>query len=221
MSENLEDFMTVEEAALYLGKVTGHICKLCRDGKLEGARKFGRGAWMIPRRSVMNYVSGPRGFAAVKARLHEEVKQQAKSKKAPQSGQDEQDNLSLEDAALLLRMSPVKLRMLCGYGRVAGAFMLNDEWRIPISTVKMIRSAVIIDHVSLEEIDTLAPSDEDFVTVEEAAKILKRSLRQVRQFCLSRRLEGVRKSKLKKGDWLIPISSVLAVKTSLVRQLKY
>ncbi len=145
----------------------------------------------------------------------------AEHKKADTLGQDEQDNLSLEDAALLLRMSPVKLRMLCGYGRVAGAFMSNDEWRIPVSTIKTIRNAVIIDHVSLEEIDTLTPSDEDFVTVEEAAKILKRSLRQVRQFCLSRRLEGVRKSKLKKGDWLIPISSVLTVKTSLARQLSY
>ena len=219
MSENLEDFMTVEEAALYLNKVTGHVCKLCRDGKLPGARKFGRGAWMIPRQSVIDYVPGLRGRVGVKAQERKELaKRLAERKKTTQSGQNQQDNLNLEDAALLLRMSPVKLRMLCGYGRIAGAFMSDDdEWYIPVSTVKTIRSAIIIEHVPPED---MTPNDEDFVSVEEAAKILGRSLRQVRQFCLNRRLEGARKSKLKKGEWLIPIKSVLAVKTSLARQLR-
>ena len=218
MSEKIEDFMTVEEAALYLNKVAAHVCKLCRDGKLPGARKFGRGAWMIPRQSVIDYVPGLRGRVGVKAQERKELAKSLTVRKNPsQSGQDQQDNLNLEDAALLLYMSPLKLRMLCGYGRVAGAFMLDGEWRIPVSTVKMIRSAIIIEHTPPESI---TPNNEDFVSVEEAAKILGRSLRQVRQFCLSRRLEGVRKSTLKKGEWLIPISSVLAVKTSLAKQLR-
>ena len=63
----MKDFMTVDEAASFLKKSTSLICKLCVRGKLAGAYKLGKKMWLIPEKSVKEYVPGPKGFAAVKA----------------------------------------------------------------------------------------------------------------------------------------------------------
>lgn len=67
----MKDFMTVSEAAIFLKKSTSMICKLCVRGKLTGAYKLGEKMWLIPEKSVKEYVPGPKGFAAVKARQKE------------------------------------------------------------------------------------------------------------------------------------------------------
>lgn len=71
----MKDFMTVNEAATFLKKSTSMICKLCVRGKLTGAYKLGKKMWLIPEKSIMEYVPGPKGFAAVKARKQEELKE--------------------------------------------------------------------------------------------------------------------------------------------------
>ena len=70
----MKDVMTVAEAAEVLKKSTSLICKLCVRGKLTGAYKLGKKMWLIPEKSVREYVPGPKGFAVVKARKQEERK---------------------------------------------------------------------------------------------------------------------------------------------------
>ena len=64
----IEDFMTVEEAAQYLGCTKSAVCHICRQGGFEGARRAGQRVWLIPRQSVLSYRKGLQGFAAVQAK---------------------------------------------------------------------------------------------------------------------------------------------------------
>ena len=59
----LEGFITPKEAALILHKTSDYIRKLCANGELPGAYKFGS-AWLIPQSAVDNFKPKPRGFAA-------------------------------------------------------------------------------------------------------------------------------------------------------------
>ena len=64
----MEGFMTAEEAARYLNRSNSLVCRLCKSGRLDGAKKVGQKVWLIPEKSVMEYKPGPQGFAALKAR---------------------------------------------------------------------------------------------------------------------------------------------------------
>ena len=72
MINGQENYMSVEEAAVYLKHTTRSIRGLCNSGKLPGATKIGKKVWAIPEQSVKNYVKGLQGFAAVKARKEAE-----------------------------------------------------------------------------------------------------------------------------------------------------
>ena len=72
MINGKENYMSVEEAAVYLKHTTRSIRGLCNSGKLPGATKIGKKVWAIPEQSVKNYVKGLQGFAAVKARKEAE-----------------------------------------------------------------------------------------------------------------------------------------------------
>ena len=65
----LENFMTVKDAAAFLGLSTGRIRQLCIKGEIPKAQKVGN-TWVIPRASVEAYEPGPQGFAAVWERRH-------------------------------------------------------------------------------------------------------------------------------------------------------
>jgi hypothetical protein len=57
---NIKDYVTSAEAAKLVNKSAVMIAKLCQAGKLPGAEKIAK-TWMIPRDSVLSYVSEPRG----------------------------------------------------------------------------------------------------------------------------------------------------------------
>ena len=56
----MNDFLTITQAKEYKGFSDGYLRKLCIEGKLEGAKKLGS-IWIIPKLSLDNYVSPPRG----------------------------------------------------------------------------------------------------------------------------------------------------------------
>lgn len=66
----IEDFMTSKEAAEYLKRSDSMMRNLCRKGKLPGAVKAGN-TWLIPKASIVGYMPGPKGFAAMWQRLQE------------------------------------------------------------------------------------------------------------------------------------------------------
>jgi hypothetical protein len=66
---NLDEYVTIAEAAQLLNKTVGMIGRLCRADKFPGAEKKGSAAWMIPRESVLNYKPAPRGPKPRKAQL--------------------------------------------------------------------------------------------------------------------------------------------------------
>ncbi len=57
----MEDFVTISQAAKIKRLSTGHIRRLCIDGKLQGAMKLGC-QWIIPKKVLMEYKPGARGF---------------------------------------------------------------------------------------------------------------------------------------------------------------
>ncbi|MBQ7154925.1 MAG: excisionase family DNA-binding protein [Synergistaceae bacterium] len=61
---DIQDLMSVEEAAKVLGYRNSSITMLCRQGKMEGAFRKGH-QWLIPKATVENYERNPRGFAAM------------------------------------------------------------------------------------------------------------------------------------------------------------
>lgn len=49
------DFISVKEAAEKIGVTERWIQQLCKDGKIEGAMRFGgTGMWLVPRKWVIN-----------------------------------------------------------------------------------------------------------------------------------------------------------------------
>jgi hypothetical protein len=70
---DLENYMTVAEAAKKLKKSVPLISHLCREGQLAGAVKLTTGAWLIPRASVESYAPGRRGPRTKKEKLSGEL----------------------------------------------------------------------------------------------------------------------------------------------------
>ena len=95
---DIQEFISVEEAAELSGYGKWNITLLCRQGKLHGAVKVGK-VWLIPRKAIEDYKPGPQGFAAVWA--HRRAAQNAESAGHPdnadrpssgqESGQDDTD----------------------------------------------------------------------------------------------------------------------------------
>jgi predicted DNA-binding transcriptional regulator AlpA len=80
----IDDYVTASEAAKILGKTSGMIWILCKDGKLPGAKKMGNAAWLIPRAAVESYTPGKRGPRTKKERLIAElagIREEIKSSK--------------------------------------------------------------------------------------------------------------------------------------------
>ncbi|MBQ7153951.1 MAG: helix-turn-helix domain-containing protein [Synergistaceae bacterium] len=73
---DIQEFISVEEAAELSGYGKWNITLLCRQGKLDGAVKVGK-VWLIPRKAIEDYKPGPQGFAAVWA--HRRAAQNAES----------------------------------------------------------------------------------------------------------------------------------------------
>jgi hypothetical protein len=65
----LNEYVTITEAAQILDKTVSMIGRLCRAGKLSGAEKKGNAAWLIPRASVESYAPGKRGPRTKKEKL--------------------------------------------------------------------------------------------------------------------------------------------------------
>ena len=70
---DINELVSVEEAAKILGYEKSSVTLLCRKGKLEGAFRIGH-QWLIPRTTIENYEKAPQGFAAIWQRRHEEEK---------------------------------------------------------------------------------------------------------------------------------------------------
>ena len=77
---DIQEFISVEEAAELSGYGKWNITLLCRQGKLEGAVKVGK-VWLIPRKAIEDYKPGPQGFAAVWA--HRRAAQNTESAEHP------------------------------------------------------------------------------------------------------------------------------------------
>ena len=100
---DIQEFISVEEAAELSGYGKWNITLLCRQGKLDGAVKVGK-VWLIPRKAIENYKPGPQGFAAVWA--HRRAAQNAESAGHPDnvdrssSGQDDTDAQDVQQELL-------------------------------------------------------------------------------------------------------------------------
>jgi hypothetical protein len=70
---DLEEYITVAEAAKKLKKSVPMISHLCRGGRLPGVVKLTTGAWLIPRASVESYTPGKRGPRTKKERVAGEL----------------------------------------------------------------------------------------------------------------------------------------------------
>jgi hypothetical protein len=70
---DLEEYMTVSEAAKKLKKSVPMISHLCRGGQLFGAVKLTTGAWLIPIESVNSYTPGKRGPRTNKEKLADDL----------------------------------------------------------------------------------------------------------------------------------------------------
>ena len=67
----LEGYMTVKEAARYLNRSESLVRKLCSQEKIKGVKKIGTN-WLIPKKALVHYTPGPKGFAVMWARLKSE-----------------------------------------------------------------------------------------------------------------------------------------------------
>ena len=75
---DIQEFISIEEAAQKLGYEKSSVTLLCRQGKLDGAIKIG-GRWLVPRLTIENYVKAPQGFAAIWKRRREAEKLEAEN----------------------------------------------------------------------------------------------------------------------------------------------
>jgi hypothetical protein len=65
---DLNEYLTITEAAKVMNKTVSMVGRLCRAGKFDGAEKKGNAAWLIPRAAVESYAPGRRGPATRKER---------------------------------------------------------------------------------------------------------------------------------------------------------
>jgi excisionase family DNA binding protein len=66
------DYLTTPEASVVSHKCESFIKRLCRDGRLPGAKKLGN-TWLIPRAAVESYTPGKRGPRTKKERIAGEL----------------------------------------------------------------------------------------------------------------------------------------------------
>lgn len=79
-----------------------------------------------------------------------------------------------------------------------------------------IRAAKGLPAVDSEDLSSgEAPAETEYVNVEEAAKILNRAKRTVREYCSSFRIAGARKKDARGREWLIPKSSLKNILPSI------
>ena len=100
---DIQDFVSVEEAAEILGYVKSSVTGLCRKRKLEGAIRIGH-QWLIPRKTIESYEKAPQGFAAVwKQRREKESEQLAKleAEVMGSSGEESKEDLEREMIACM------------------------------------------------------------------------------------------------------------------------
>ena len=101
---DINDLVSVEEAAKILGYRKSSVALLCRQGKLEGAFRIGH-QWLIPRTTIENYEKGPQGFAAIWKRRREAEKAQLEAEIAADEeiaeGSDDKENLEREILACM------------------------------------------------------------------------------------------------------------------------
>jgi hypothetical protein len=65
------DYITTPEASVISHKCESFIKRLCRDGRLPGAKKIGK-TWLIPRETIEGYTPMKRGPRTKKERLSSE-----------------------------------------------------------------------------------------------------------------------------------------------------
>ncbi len=139
------------------------------------------------------------------------------------------DFLTTEKAAELLGLERGYVSKLCRNGKLSGAFIVGQKvWLIPVQAVidykpglrgfaatqakkreeegKAIRAAKGL--TGEDKKPSPRQEEPEYVTVEEAAEILKRSKRTVRSYCLSRRIAGARRMDKRGKGWLIPKASL-------------
>ena len=91
---DIQDLVSVEEAAKILGYQKSSVALLCRQGKLDGAFRIGH-QWLIPRKTIENYEKAPQGFAAIWKRKHEQENTQLAKLEADVMGNS--DDVSKEN----------------------------------------------------------------------------------------------------------------------------
>ena len=108
---DINDLLSVEEAAKKLGYRNSSITLLCRQGKMEGAFRIGH-QWMIPKATIEKYEKTPRGFAGVWQRRRKAEEAQLEAEIAAEGSESEmsgdKEGLELE----ILQCMRVLLRKL-------------------------------------------------------------------------------------------------------------
>lgn len=66
----MKDFLTAENVSKIINRTPQCVRKLCSNGVLVGAEKFGN-AWLIPRTAIEQYKPKLKGFAEVWRRRRE------------------------------------------------------------------------------------------------------------------------------------------------------
>ena len=154
-----------------------------------------------------------------------------------------EDFITASEAAELSGYSNDYIARLCREGFLAGAQMKGRMWLIPKQSVKDYkpgpqgfaatqakkrkeaeetlkeRNAAIraAQGLPANDSETQNSSEEpvEYVNVEEAAKILNRSMRTVRAYCLSKKIAGATRKDARGKEWVIPKSSLKNILPSI------
>ena len=151
------------------------------------------------------------------------------------------DFLTTDEVAKILNLTRGSVCDLCRKGKLAGASRVGQRvWVIPKQSIddyepalrgfaavqakrradaeKALaeQNAAIRAAKGLPERESEASSVEtEYVNVEEAAKILNRSKRTVREYCSNFRIAGARKKDARGREWVIPKSSLKNILPSI------
>ena len=148
--------------------------------------------------------------------------------------------MTVNQAADRAQLSVSHVRQLCIKGKLLGAHKMGMQWVIPEQSIDNYKpgprgfgakqaqmraeaekalaeqNAAIRAAKGLPERESEASSVEtEYVNVEEAAKILNRSKRTVREYCSNFRIAGARKKDARGREWVIPKSSLKNILPSI------
>ena len=151
-----------------------------------------------------------------------------------------EDFITASEAAKLSGYSIDYIARLCREGILFGAQMKGKMWLIPKQSIEnyepALRGFAAVQSKRRAEAEKALkeqnaairaakglPADEpsvseepiEYVDVEEAAKILNRSKRTVRGYCLSRRIAGATRKDARGREWLIPKASLKNILPSI------